>query len=128
MRRRFATLLVTCLVFGAYVTPVYAAKSQCSAGYFCEWNEINYSGGEFTQWGSSANDWPWLGIENDDDSVYNREAKRTMVYTGANWSGDEAYCVVPGGFEDDILGDRDNDGDSNFLHADLTTCFGWPLP
>lgn len=127
MRSRFASLLVAMLILGVYVTPVYAAKSDCGAGRFCAWSQINY-GGEFASWPTSANDWPLFGMENDDDATYNREATRTNVYRGVNWTEGVAYCVVPGGFEDDILGDRDNNGDSNYLNETATTCSGFPTP
>jgi len=128
MRRPFTTLVVLCLVFGVNVAPVRASMDQCSTSNFCEWDHQNYSGGEFTQWPTSANDWNLFGIENDDESVWNRESKRTNVYKGSNWTEGVAYCVVPGGSEDAILDDRDNNGDSNYLSETLTTCSGYPTP
>lgn len=127
MRRRFATLLVLCLAFGVYVVPVQAAMSQCSGGRFCVWENANYSAG-FDSWGASQNDWPLFGLENDDDSVWNRENTRTLVYRGSNYSEGVTYCVPPGIAEDDIHFDRDDNGDSNALALSSTSCSGYNPP
>lgn len=128
MRRSLTTVVAMCLALGVNATPVHASMSQCSSGRFCEWNQINYSGGEFTSWATSENDWPLFGIENDDDSVWSREATRTLVYRGSDYSEGAAYCVGPGVSEDDINDTRDNDGDSNALASFTTSCAGYNLP
>lgn len=130
MRRLMTTLVALALAFGVTVTPVAAHNDTCSSGFFCLWPLVNYddysSQDEHRHFSTSENDWPFFGLENDDDSVKNREATRVLVYAGADYTGGIKYCVDPLEDEDDIHTDRDNDGDSNFLSS-FTSC-GVNLP
>ena len=136
MRRLLTTLVALALALGVNalgvnVTPVAAHNDTCSAGYFCVWPLVNYddysSGTEHRHFATSENDWDFFGLENDDDSVKNMELTRVLVYSGANYSGSVKYCTAPSEVEDDIHGDRDDDGDSNSLGA-LTSCGTLPRP
>lgn len=119
VRRLLAALAVASLVSGVSTTPV-TADPNCDVGELCLWGNTNY-GGDF--WDPSHHDlnWPFLGIENDDDSVKNRDVPAHLVYPNSSGGGTLLYCVDATEVEDDISGDRDNDGDSNF-QLDVTTC------
>jgi hypothetical protein len=132
MRRILATLFALTLTLGVTSTPVEAHNDVCNAGYFCVWPYINYDDDEVgpdehRHFANSENDWDFIGMENDDDSVKNMESTRVLVYRGSNYSGGLAYCTVSGEVEDDIHEDRDNDGDSNLLQG-LTSCGTLPRP
>lgn len=125
MRRLVTTLVALGLAFSVTATPVAAHNDTCASGYFCVWPLANYddyaAGTEHRHFATSENDWPFFGLENDDDSVKNMESTRVLVYAGADYSGGYKYCTQASEVEDDIHTDRDDDGDSNFLST-LTSC------
>ena len=128
MRRFCATAVALALALsvnalGVNLTPVTAHDGTCDAGTFCVWQHTNWTGAEHDHWGGNSNDWNFWGMENDDDSVKNRETSGVRVYTNANYTGG-MYCVLASQVEDDIHGDRDDQGDS---HA-AGSCSGWPSP
>lgn len=127
MRRRlFTTLVVLTLALGVNVTPVAAHDDTCSSSYFCIWQHGNYDGTDHEHFVGDANDWSFWGIQDDDDSVKNRETVRVRVFTNSGWSG-TLYCVLASGEEEDIHSDRDDQGDSN-LQGSTNSCSGYPSP
>lgn len=125
MRRLFASLVALALALGVNVTPVAAHSNTCDSGYFCVWPLANYDqgffGGSHEHFSGNNADWPLFGIENDDDSVKNRESLRVLVYAGWNYTEGYTYCTQPGESEDDINLSVDDNGDSNKLGG-TTSC------
>lgn len=132
MRRLFNVVVAFALALGVNalainVAPVAAHDTTCLSGYFCVWQHMNYTGADHEHFIGDANDWNFFGIENDDDSVKNRETVRVRVFQNSGWSGGTLYCVLANGSEDDIHGDRDDQGDSN-LQGSTNSCSGYPSP
>ena len=126
VRRLFAALAVAGVLSASASAPV-SADTVCNSGELCLWGSINFSG-DF--WDPAHHDlnWPFAGIENDDDSVKNRDTRAHLVYPNSSGGGSLLYCANSTEEENDIAGDRDNDGDSNF-QLDVTTCpAGYPHP
>ncbi|MGH8874069.1 MAG: hypothetical protein ACRDVM_02280 [Acidimicrobiia bacterium] len=67
-------------------------------------------------------------MQNDDDSVKNRDPYAMKVYNGDSYSGGLLYCVSSGEVEDDIHGDRDNQGNSSIVYLATTCPSGDPHP
>ena len=123
--RRVLSTIVGLSLAVMLAAPV-AADNQCNGGELCLWGTAGF-GGDFWDPGGSDADWPFFGIENDDDAVQNNETTRELIYNGSGYSGGLLYCVAPGELEDDIADARDNQGDSNFLSG-LTSCGTLPRP
>lgn len=126
MRRLFTTLVALALALGVNASPVAAHDDTCLTGYFCVWQHIDYSGSDHAHFSIDENDWPLFGIENDDDSVKNRESVAVRVFADSGYVNTE-YCTVPSEVEDDIHDDRDNDGDSNQQRS-TTSCGTYARP
>jgi hypothetical protein len=131
MRRLTTSLIALALALslnvvalGLNVSPA-AAHSTCSTGYFCVWPLGNYSDywpiEEHIHFSGNDTDWDLTGLENDDDSVKNRESYRVLVYAGWNYTEGYTYCTQPGEDEDDINFAVDDNGDSNKLGS-VTSC------
>jgi hypothetical protein len=116
--RRVLSVIVGLSLVVVIAAPV-AADNNCNGGELCLWGTAGF-GGDFWDPSTSDPDWPFFGIENDDDAVQNNETTRNLVYNNSNY-GSFLYCVAPGELEDDIADARDNQGDSNFLSS-LTSC------
>lgn len=129
MRLRLALLLT--LALGAMAFPTMTlADNSCDSGEFCVWSEANYTGGDFWDPATDDPDWNWWGIENDDNSVKNKESVIVEVYPNGAYGGTLRYCTAPGEVEDDIADDRDDDGDSNLTYdgTGVTSCGTKPRP
>jgi hypothetical protein len=118
-RRLLAALATASLLTSLSALPV-SADANCNAGELCLWGNANY-GGDF--WDPTFHDlnWPWPGIENDDNSVQNKDTRAHLIYPNSSGGGVMRYCVNSLENEDDIAADRDDDGDSNF-EIETTTC------
>lgn len=128
MRKR-ATLGV--VIVGLMVLAVSATATNgnniCESSEVCLYNDINFSGIEIDTTGNSPN-WPFLGIENDDDSIKNRASSlHVVVYDNDSYIG-SLYCADAGEWEDDINGTRDNKGDSHKWFSGSTCPIEIPHP
>lgn len=121
VRRHITLLAALVLVAAAFPAPA-SADNNCDAGEFCLWSDTNYSGSDFWDPSGSDPDYNFFGIENDDNSVKNRESYRVYVYPNNNYGGTYRYCMDQGETEDDIASDRDDDADSNLTSGNYTTC------
>lgn len=127
VRRRVVAVVVTVAVAGLYAAAPVSADLNCDSGELCLWGNTGYSG-DF--WDPTHHDlnWPFLGIENDDDSVKNRDTRAHLVYPNSGGGGPLRYCVNSLENTANINDARDNDGDSN-LQLDVTACpAGYPHP
>jgi hypothetical protein len=130
MRRKIGTAAILTAFTVAVAVPAFAANGNgsCESGEGCFYNDPNYSGIEIDSTNGSSN-WPFSGIENDDDSVKNRKSSSyVVVYNGNNYLGGAMYCANAGEWEDDIAGDRDNSGDSHQFTATATCPAGIQHP
>lgn len=119
-----------CLGVMALAVPVLAANGDgtCDSGEGCFYNSPNYVGIEIDSTSGSSN-WPFSGIENDDDTVKNRKSSsHVVVYNGNSYLGGAMYCADAGEWEDDIAGDRDNQGDSHKFFSGSTCPSSIPHP
>lgn len=135
---RFQAMLVAVLVTAATTIAPFpqpaTADDNCDSGEFCVWGDTNF-GGDFWDPSTDDDDWPCgvfcsPDVDNNEDSVWNRESVIIEVYDGTNFDGKLMYCVDPGDSEDDIAGDRDNDGESNLTYdaTGVTDCGSAPAP
>ncbi|MGH8923980.1 MAG: peptidase inhibitor family I36 protein [Acidimicrobiia bacterium] len=126
MRRLLPSLVALALVL--LVPMVAQADANCDSGEFCIWGNEN-QGGDFWDPSTDDLDWPCCGaqgVQNDDDSVRNRESVRVLVYQGNNHTGAVSYCTVSGEIVNVIFSDRDNAGNSNDTHTTSNSCSGFP--
>lgn len=129
MRRLMAALVATLLATQLMAMPVAANNDTCSSGEVCFWAQANFTGTgmDFHDPATNDPDWNLFGMENDDDSVWNRESITVRVYAGWNYSEGVTYCTTPGESEDDINLSYDDNGDSNKLFSG-SSCAGYPSP
>ena len=109
--------LVVMASTGLTAVPAAANHTVCDSGEFCIWENPNY-GGDF--WGADRSDpdWPcgWIchpNLDNNEDSLKNLTGVTIDVFDADNYGGGVNYCVPAGVWENDIAGDRDNDGNSS---------------
>lgn len=120
------------LATAALVVPGAAVAGHCDAGDFCAWGDTNYSGDHLANPGDDEV-WPCgvfcsPDVDENDDSVKNRDSVRVRVYDDDHFGGGLMYCADSGEWETDIADDRDNDGSSHNGSAGTSCPAGEPHP
>lgn len=130
MKERLSLLAAMALVLVTAVPPMSAlADGVCNSGEFCVWGGTGYTG-DFWDPSGSDPDWPCCGgtgVQNDDDSLHNRESKRVVVYAENGYVSD-LYCATDGLQDSNIADNRDNAGNSHVVHTTSTSCSGFASP
>lgn len=120
------------VILAAIVMPVAAQADHCSSGEFCVWGNTAFTGDHIARAGDE-NVWPCgtlcsPDVDENEDSLKNRESHKVRVYSLDNYDGALMYCVPGGVSEDDIADSRDNDGSSHRGSSGSSCPSGEPLP
>jgi len=105
------------------------ADTVCNSGEYCIWGAPGYTG-DFWDPSTSDPDWPCCGgtgVQNDDDSLHNRESTRVIVYAENSYVS-ALYCATPSLSDSDIVDNLDNAGNSHQVHGSSTSCVGYAYP
>ncbi len=127
MKRLLRVALVGGFALLTLGTTVALADNICNSGEGCIWDSVNFSG-QFWDPSTSDPDWP-SSVDNEDDSIRNRETKGLRVFDGNTYTGGVKYCLSVAQYEeDDINGSRDSDGQSHYLWSTAGCPAGDPMP
>jgi len=129
MNKREGVALVAILaMLVIFPSGIALAGTTCDSGEFCIWGGLAQTG-DFWDPGVSDGNWPCCGgtgVQNDDQSIWNRESVGSVVYDGGNFTGVSMYCAIPG-YNGNIHGNRDNSGNSHQLQG-TSSCSGFAAP